>query len=89
MPTFIYEKQTCEKIIFYAFFISLMMVSCKKEIEKISDKINDTTSSISEPDPETDSVIVKKDSVVEKNLYLRQCRKMVFIMLLFSLKTKK
>jgi hypothetical protein len=29
-----------------------MMVSCKKEIEKISDKINDTTSSISEPDPE-------------------------------------
>lgn len=48
-----------KKSFLFTLLIALALVSCKKEIEKINDKINDVSSSVTE-DPE------KKDSVVQK-----------------------
>lgn len=55
-----------KKSFLYTLLIALTVVSCKKEIEKISDKINDTASSITEDSEKKDSSVAKKDSVVQK-----------------------
>jgi len=55
-----------KKSFLYTLFIALTVVSCKKEIEKVSDKINDTASSITEDSEKKDSLTAKKDSVVQK-----------------------
>lgn len=55
-----------KKSFLYTLFIALTVVSCKKEIEKVSDKINDTASSITEDSEKKDSLTEKKDSVVQK-----------------------
>lgn len=55
-----------KKSFLYTLVIALTVVSCKKEIEKISEKINDTASSITEDSEKRDSSVAKKDSVVQK-----------------------
>ncbi|SMP30009.1 L,D-transpeptidase catalytic domain [Chryseobacterium profundimaris] len=46
--------------------IALAVISCKKEIEKINDKINDASSSLTEDSDKKDSSVAKRDSVVQK-----------------------
>lgn len=47
--------------------VAFMLLSCKKEMEKINDKIQDTSSEVLEnSDEEKDSVVAKRDSVVQK-----------------------
>lgn len=53
-----------KKILLYTGFCAAMLVSCKKEIEKISDTLKDTVSSSETPAVEKDSI--RKDSVVQK-----------------------
>ncbi|WP_346986108.1 hypothetical protein [Chryseobacterium sp. POE27] len=55
-----------KKSFLYTLFIALTLVSCKKDIEKISDKIDDTVSSVTENSEEKDSSTIEKDSVVQK-----------------------
>ncbi len=53
-----------KKSFLYALVCTAMLISCKKEIEKISDTFKDTVSSSEAPGVEKDSI--KKDSVVKK-----------------------
>jgi len=55
-----------KKSFLFTLLIALTVVSCKKEIEKINDKVNDASSSISEDSKKEDSSTAKKDSVVQK-----------------------
>jgi hypothetical protein len=56
MTDFIYEEHICEKIIFIPLLCAVFLVSCKKEIEKISDTFKDTVSASETPEAEKDSV---------------------------------
>ncbi|MDN5481915.1 MAG: murein L,D-transpeptidase, partial [Chryseobacterium sp.] len=53
-----------KKSFLYACICATFMVSCKKEIEKVSDTFKDTMSSSETPVVEKDSI--KKDSVIQK-----------------------
>lgn len=55
-----------KKSFLFTLLIALTVVSCKKEIEKINDKVNDASSSITEDSKKEDSSAAKKDSVVQK-----------------------
>ncbi|MEC3875009.1 L,D-transpeptidase [Chryseobacterium salviniae] len=55
-----------KKSFLFLLLIALAVVSCKKEIEKINDKISDASSSASEDSEKKDSLSGKKDSVVQK-----------------------
>ncbi len=58
-----------KKTFLYACLCAVLLTSCKKEIEKISDTFKDTVSASEIPETEKDTV--KKDSVpvVKKNQY--------------------
>jgi len=56
-----------KKISVSALCIALMLISCKKEVEKIKDAVQDTSSSVvTDSQDKKDSAVVKKDSVIEK-----------------------
>ncbi len=59
------KNTTLKKSFLYTFLFALILVSCKKEIEKVNDTIQGTADSIVDaPAPEEDSV--KKEPVVQK-----------------------
>ncbi len=55
-----------KKSFLFTLFIALTVISCKKEIEKINEKINDASSSITQDSDKKDSLAAKKDSVIQK-----------------------
>lgn len=55
-----------KKSFLFTLLIALAVISCKKEIEKINDKINDASSSLTEDSDKKDSSVAKRDSVVQK-----------------------
>jgi lipoprotein-anchoring transpeptidase ErfK/SrfK len=63
-PILFMKNIVVKKSFLYTCLLALFMISCKKEIEKVSDTFKDTTSSSEAPVAEKDSV--KKDSVVQK-----------------------
>jgi lipoprotein-anchoring transpeptidase ErfK/SrfK len=67
IPVILFMKNiSVKKSFLYTLFIALILVSCKKDIEKISDKMDDTVSSVTEDSEEKDSSTIEKDSVVQK-----------------------
>ena len=63
-PLLFMKNIVLKKSFLYTCLLALLMVSCKKEIEKVSDTFKDTASSSEAPVAEKDSV--KKEPVVQK-----------------------
>lgn len=58
------DSKILKKSFLYTCLFALFLVSCKKEIEKISDTFKDTSTITDTPSPKADSI--KKDSVIKK-----------------------